>query len=51
LPYAAAEATHPIEVTEAVPIPWWVLAVIGGVIGIALIGGVIYVDMQRKKPS
>jgi hypothetical protein len=50
LPYNKAEATQSIEVTEvAPPIPWWLIALIAGFGGIALIGGVIWIEEERKR--
>jgi hypothetical protein len=50
LPYNKVEATQSIEVTEVVPpIPWWLIALIAGFGGIALIGGVIYYEEVRKR--
>jgi hypothetical protein len=50
LPYDKTEVTQSIEVKEAAPpIPWWIFALLGGVGGIFIIGGVILYEEDRKR--
>jgi hypothetical protein len=48
LPYNRAEASKTIEVAEAVPIEWWLLALAGAVGGIIVISGAITSAEWRK---
>jgi len=49
LPQAKVEATRSIEITEVVPPIWWLLALVTGIGGIAVIGGVMYMEEERRR--
>jgi len=50
VPYASKEEAATVEVqVPTPPLPWWLLALIAGVGGIALIGGLITYEEERKR--